>query len=40
MRAAALNGLSGIERSRAVHTALAEELAGDVHALALDLAGA
>ena len=40
MRAAALNGLSRIERSRAVHTALAEELAGDVHALALDLAGA
>ena len=40
MRAAALNGLSRIERSRAVHTALAEELAGEVHALALELAGA
>jgi BolA protein len=40
MRAAALNGLGRVERSRAVHRALAEELAGGVHALALDLAGA
>jgi BolA family transcriptional regulator, general stress-responsive regulator len=40
MRSAALNGLGRIERSRAVHCALAEELAGGVHALALDLDGA
>ncbi len=39
MRAAALNGLSRVERSRAVHAALADDLAGGVHALALDLAG-
>jgi BolA protein len=38
MRAAALGGLSRVERSRAVHRVLAEELAGGVHALALDLA--
>ena len=37
MRAASLDGLSRIERSRAVHRALAEELRGGVHALALDL---
>jgi BolA protein len=39
MRAASLNDLSRIDRSRAVHRALAEELRGGVHALALDLAG-
>lgn len=37
MHASALAPLSRIERSRAVHAALAEELAGRVHALALDL---
>ena len=37
MRAAAFDGLSRVERSRAVHRVLAEELAGGVHALALDL---
>lgn len=40
MRAASLDGLSRVERSRAVHRALAEELAGGVHALALELAPA
>ena len=39
MRAARLDGLSRVERSRAVHRALAAELAGGVHALALELAG-
>ena len=39
MRAAAFNGVSRVERSRAVHRALAEELAGGLHALALDLDG-
>jgi len=38
MRAAAFATLSRVERSRAVHAALADELAGRVHALALDLA--
>ena len=37
MHAASLDGLSRVERSRAVHRALADELAGSVHALALDL---
>ena len=37
MRAQSLAGLSRIERSRAVHKALAAELAAGVHALALDL---
>ena len=37
MRAAALDGLSRVERSRAVHRVLRDELAGRVHALALDL---
>ena len=37
MRAAAFEGMSRIERSRAVHKALADELAGGVHALALEL---
>jgi BolA protein len=39
MRAAALGGLSRVERSRAVHRALADEIAAGVHALALDLSG-
>jgi BolA protein len=39
MRAAALDGLGRVERSRAVHRALADELAGPVHALALELSG-
>lgn len=37
MRASALKDLSRVERSRAVHRTLAAELAGGVHALALDL---
>ncbi|GIX13119.1 MAG: BolA family transcriptional regulator [Paracoccaceae bacterium] len=40
MRAAALEGLDRIARQRAVHAVLREELAGPVHALALDLGGA
>lgn len=39
MRATAFDGMSRVERSRAVHRALAEDLAGGVHALALDLSG-
>ena len=39
MRAAAFDGLSRVERSRTVHRALADELAGSVHALSLELAG-
>jgi BolA protein len=39
MRAAAFNGLSRVERSRAVHRVLARELDGGVHALALELSG-
>ncbi len=39
MRAASLNGMSRVARSRAVHKALDAELAGEVHALALDLDG-
>lgn len=39
MRAASLDGLSRVARSRAVHRVLDAELAGGVHALALDLAG-
>ena len=39
MRATALDGLGRVEQSRAVHRVLADELAGGVHALALDLAG-
>jgi BolA protein len=38
MRAGSLAGMSRLERSRAVHRVLAEELEGGVHALALDLA--
>jgi len=39
MRAAAFDGLDRVERSRAVHRVLADELAGGVHALALELGG-
>lgn len=39
MRAEALNELSRVERSRAVHKVLSDELASRVHALALDLDG-
>jgi len=38
MRAPSLAGLGRVERSRAVHKVLAAELAGGLHALALDLA--
>lgn len=37
MSAASLAGLSRVARSRAVHKALAAEMAGPVHALALEL---
>lgn len=37
MTAAAFAGQSRVARSRAVHKTLAEELAGPVHALALEL---
>jgi BolA protein len=37
MRAPSLAGLTRVERSRAVHKAVAAELAAGVHALALDL---
>ncbi len=37
MRAPALAGLGRVARSRAVHAVLADELAGRVHALTLDL---
>jgi BolA protein len=39
MRAARLDGLTRVERSRAVHRVLAAELAGGVHALTLELSG-
>lgn len=39
MRSAAFDGMGRVERSRAVHRVLHEELAGRVHALALDLSG-
>lgn len=39
MRAAAFDAMSRVERSRAVHAALDEELRGRVHALALELKG-
>jgi BolA protein len=39
MRSARLDGLTRVERSRAVHRALAAELAGGVHALSLELSG-
>jgi BolA protein len=37
MRSPALAGMSRVDRSRAVHAVLREELADRVHALALDL---
>jgi len=37
MVAAAFDGVSRVERQRRVHAALAEELAGSVHALSLKL---
>ena len=37
MRSAAFDGLSRVQRSRAVHATLRDELAGGVHALALEL---
>jgi len=40
MRSPALAGMSRVERSRAVHKVLEAELAGRVHALALDLSEA
>jgi BolA protein len=40
MRAAAFDGMGRVARSRAVHAVLADELAGGVHALALELSGA
>jgi BolA protein len=39
MRSARFDGLSRVERARTVHAALAEELAGGLHALALELSG-
>lgn len=39
MRAAALDGMSRVARSRAVHKVLAAELEDRVHALALELSG-
>jgi BolA protein len=39
MRAASLDGLGRVERSRAVHRALQPEFDAGMHALALDLAG-
>ncbi len=40
MTAAAFDGVSRVERQRSVNRALADELAGPVHALALELRGA
>ena len=39
MRAASLDGLGRVERSRAVHRALQPEFDAGLHALALDVAG-
>jgi BolA family transcriptional regulator, general stress-responsive regulator len=39
MRAPAFDGMSRVERSRAVHRVLKQELSDRVHALALDLSG-
>jgi BolA protein len=39
MRSARFDGMSRIERSRAVHEALHDELGGGLHALALELSG-
>lgn len=38
LRAASFEGLGRVARQRAVHDVLREELAGPVHALALDIA--
>lgn len=40
MTSSAFDGMSRVARSRAVHKALAAELEGGVHALALELRGA
>ena len=37
MKAKAMAGMNRVSRSRAVHKALADELSGPVHALALEL---
>jgi len=39
MVSAALNGLSRVAQQRAIYAALKEEMAGPVHALALDVKG-
>jgi BolA protein len=39
MRAPTFDGMSRVARSREVHRVLSDELAGPVHALALDLSG-
>lgn len=39
LRAAAFDGMPRLARYRAVHAALRDELAGGLHALALDLGG-
>lgn len=39
LRTPAFDRLSRVERSRAVHSALRDELQGGVHALALELSG-
>ncbi|MGP3699111.1 BolA family protein [Rhodobacter sp. NSM] len=39
MRAGAMAGKSRLERHRAVHAALGQDLVGRIHALALDLDG-
>lgn len=39
IRSATFDGLGRVARSRAVHRVLAEDLAGGVHALSLDLGG-
>ncbi|MFO1144719.1 MAG: BolA family protein [Amaricoccus sp.] len=39
MRAASLDGMTRVERSRAVHRALDPEFSAGLHALALDVAG-
>lgn len=39
LRAARFDGMTRLARSRAVHAALEDELAGGLHALALDLGG-
>jgi BolA protein len=39
IRAAAFDGMGRVDRQRAVNRVLAEELAGPVHALALEVSG-